>query len=190
MSSLSAELAVAEIIIRNAKRFTGLYETVSNAEWDDPTTPGIDARARELRAALIASGLRPGDAYCMTFAKAIWSISYAEAAAPVALIAKIRTLLSPSVMNSFTACRAQGLITTRPVPGAIFFMRKGDSWSGHAGIVTAVGATSFSTAEGNTSPRPNTPEADREGDGVFEKERSLRISRTAGLWLCGFLNPL
>lgn len=181
---------ISERIIATALHFVNLVETKSNAEWDDPSTPGVDSRARELRAALIAAGFSQGQPYCMAFAEGVWRIAYAEASAPVAIQARIKSLLCPHVMTSFRACRTAGLISTTPIAGAIGFMQKGASDSGHAFIVRAVADGYLRTIEGNTSPAPGSAAADREGDGVFEKQRRFSLSRTSGLWIRGFLNPL
>jgi hypothetical protein len=190
-SGTAANLDIGDRIVAVAIRYLNLVETQSNAQWDDPKTPGVDARALQIRAALIASGHTDGAPYCAAFVEAIWRLAYAEAGARATTIARLTSLLCPSVMTSFMNWKREGLITQTPVKGAIFFMQKGESWTGHAGIVRAVKDGYIETIEGNTSPMAGTPEADRNGDGIYAKQRRLQFTmNTSGLWLRGFLNPI
>jgi hypothetical protein len=182
-------MSINEQIIAAARHFVGLIETKSNAEWDDPATPGIDARARELRAVLISTGWQPGWAYCAAFVEGIWTMVYA-AARPEKLL-QVKRLLTASVMQSYENCQSAGLISRVPVPGAIMFMQNGKSWTGHAGIVVKTDGQRVINVEGNTSASAGSVNADREGDGVFdEKQRRIDFTPRPGLWLRGFLNPI
>lgn len=182
-------MTINELIISKAHQFVGLVETRSNAEWDDPLTPGIDASARLLRATLSAAGWQPGWAYCAAFVEGVWSLAYAEIGS--SQLIKVKNLLTPSVMQSFEHCQAAGLISRIPVPGAIMFMQNGKSWTGHSGIVEKTDGERIWNIEANTSPSPLSTAADREGQGVFDrKQRRIDFSPKPGLWLRGFLNPL
>lgn len=182
-------MTINERIIADARQFANLIETKSNAEWDDPATPGIDARARLLRATLIATGWQPGWAYCAAFVEGIWSLAYAEVGS--AQLVRVKRLLTASVMQSLANCQKENLIARSPVPGAIFFMQNGKSWTGHAGIVTKADDQRFWSVEANTSPAPGSVQAEREGDGIFDgKQHRIDFSPKPGLWLRGFLNPL
>lgn len=176
----------ADQIIACAARFAGLHETIANRKWDAPDTPGTDPESQELAAMMQACGWQPGWPYCAAFVEAVWREVYKDAPKPLRdLIAR---RLTPSVMQSFNNWR--GEVSRIPRPGAIFFMQNGGGSTGHAGIVVRAGANSIATIEANTSPAPNTPEADREGDGIFRKTRRLDFTqRSSGLWLRGFLNP-
>lgn len=55
-----------------------------------------------------------------------------------------------------------------PTAGDMVIYRLGDSTRGHAEIITAVNARTYSTIGGNTS---DSAEIEREGEGVFQKER-------------------
>lgn len=175
-------------IIQVAERWVNLHEVAANAAWDDLSTPGEDQRALDLRDAMRASGWQEGWSYCAALVEAVWRTAYVELGAPIELLLEISRKLTPSVMQSFR--NWEGSISLEPEPGAIFFMQLGSGWQGHAGIVVRRGIGKVATIEGNTSPDPATPEADREGDGVFRRVRTLDFKPRPGLWMRGFLNPL
>ena len=175
-------------IIRIATRFVNLYETDSNAAWDDPGTVGSDPQATELRRLMEQCGWHAGWAYCAAFCEAVWRTAYTDLQAPTPIIQEIAAKLTPSVMQSFHHWGSR--VTRVPLPGSVFFMQLGATGNGHAGIVVKATETRFATIEGNTSPDPNDAEADREGDGVFKRTRSLDFTQRSGLWLRGFLNPI
>lgn len=175
-------------IIAVASRFVGLHETKANAEWDNPATVGKDQAAQDLRTELKASGWMLGWPYCAAFVEACWRLAYVDLAAPEALQSRIGARLTPSVMQSFNNWKGETSLVAQP--GAIFFMQMGQGATGHAGIVVQSSKDQFSTIEGNTSPQAGSPDADREGDGVFKKIRRLDFTPKAGLWLRGFLNPI
>jgi hypothetical protein len=163
-----------------AEHFAGLQESIANAVWDDPATPGADPRAADLREVLIEVGWKPGWPYCMSFAEGVWRLAGAKSA--------VLALLTPHVMTSFRNCKRW--VSPTPVVGAIGFMQKGKSADGHAFLVTKVGPDLLSTVEGNTSPAAGTPEADREGDGVYKKSRRRKNTTPHdGLWIRGYLHP-
>ena len=74
----------------------------------------------------------------------------------------------------------------KPMPGSVVIWQHGNTASGHTGIVTGVKLTPefFTTVEGNTGPGAGVI---REGDGVFEKTRSVKGSDK--MKVLGFLNP-
>jgi hypothetical protein len=186
-------MKISDRIIQIAEEFEGLVEIISNSEWDDLKTRGPDPRSIAFESMLKRAGHNDGWAYCMSFCEGCWVEAYKELSAKPQTIARIRTILSPSVMNSYTAAREAGLITKAPKPGAILFMQSGSKWTGHAGIVTDVEPTGFiRTIEANTSP---TDANERDGGtgtgGVWRKRRALTFTqRSSGLWLRGFLNPI
>jgi len=179
---------VGEEIISRAEDFTELYEVKANAEWAHPVLGGAYDEARRLRLLMEHAGWHVGWPYCAAFVEAMWRATYAWFGAPAALLAKISARLTPSVMQSFS--NWAGEITRVPQPGAIVFMQLGDGWRGHAGLVAEVGFYHVATIEGNTSPDPDNPDADRDGDGIFRRVRALRFTPSSGLWLRGFLNPI
>jgi len=175
-------------IIELASQFAGLTEVRQNAAWDDLATKGVDERAKKLRAILEAAGHEDGWAYCMSFCRAIWLAAYkGEKQEP-----QIKKLLTPSVMTSWGNVQGGCLAAKTPKVGSIFFMRKNKTWTGHAGIVAEVlGGGKMRTVEGNTSPQTGSVEADRNGDGVYFRERSSTVQGDVvhGLYLVGFLHP-
>jgi len=187
-SPIDLRMQPGEKIVEVATRWVNLHEVASNAQWDDLGTPGSDRRAKDLLDAMLASGWQRGWAYCIAFAEAVWRTAYVELGAPASIITEIGKKLTPSVMSSYTNWQDQ--ISHDPEPGAIGFLQKGQSWHGHAVIVVQRVVDRMATIEGNTSPDPATPEADREGDGVFKRVRKMSFEPSKGLWLRGFLNPL
>lgn len=184
----SKEQAGAEIL-RVASDFLNLKETANNAAWDNPDTAGQDAAGTELRRLLETTGWQAGWPYCMAFCKAIYMQAYRNLGAPPEVLRLIAQRFTPSVMISYKNIGAFAQNKT-PIAGSIFFMQKGDTGTGHAGLVVLPGQVNFSTIEGNTSPSPGSAQADREGDGVYKKVRSLDFTKKPGLWLRGFLNPM
>jgi hypothetical protein len=70
-------------------------------------------------------------------------------------------------------------------------MQKGTTATGHAGIVVGCDGKSLATLEANTSPgKAISAEADRNGDGVYKKIRTLDFTKSSGLHLLGFLHPI
>lgn len=184
----SKEQAGAEIL-RVASEFLNLKETANNAAWDNPDTAGLDAAGLALRRMLETTGWQAGWPYCMAFCKAVYMEAYKNLGAPPEVLRLIAQRFTPSVMISYKNIGpfAQQKV---PIAGSIFFMQKGEGGTGHAGLVVLPGQVNFSTIEGNTSPSPGSAQADREGDGVYKKVRSLDFTKKSGLWLRGFLNPM
>ncbi|MBC7896456.1 MAG: CHAP domain-containing protein, partial [Cytophagaceae bacterium] len=182
------EQAGAEIL-RVASEFLNLKETANNAAWDNPDTAGQDAAGVALRRMLESVGWQAGWPYCMAFCKAVYMEAYKNLGAPPEVLRLIAQRFTASVMISFKNAGAFAQ-KKAPIAGSIFFMQKGDGGTGHAGLVVLPGQVNFSTIEGNTSPSPSSAQADREGDGVYKKVRSLDFTKKTGLWLRGFLNPM
>lgn len=180
---------VGNKIVETAAHFVNLYETRQNAVWDNPDTAGEDPEGDALRRMMEACGWQAGWPYCAAFCEAMWHTVYQELGAPEPLRKEIAQKLTPSVMKSFNNW-GEERTTHTPLRGAIFFMQKGDSGYGHAGIVVKSTGSVISTIEGNTMPDPTDAAMDREGDGVFRRTRSLDFTRKSGLWLRGFLNPI
>jgi hypothetical protein len=185
-------MKIQDRIVAVAEEFEGLVEIKSNTDWDDLSTKGKDPHAETFKSMLKRAGHNDGWPYCMSFCEGIWVTAYSDAKASAKVIAKIRELLSPSVMNSYQKCRESGLISREPHRGAIGFMQKGKTWQGHAFLVSDVDAGWIRTIEANTSPGPDQNE--RDGGiglgGVWRKKRSTSFVEKSGLWLRGFINPI
>lgn len=174
-------------ILAVGQKFVGLHETRSNAVWSDK------ALSAELVKMMVAEGWAPGLPYCCVFASAIWLQAYAELGAPNSLIKELKKAFTPSVLTSYNNIKVNHKVINLPSPGSMFFMQLGSKWSGHAGLVHSytAGTGKFGTLEGNTSAGRSDPNRDRNGDGIYIKERTLSFKKTAKtLNLLGFLQPL
>lgn len=173
----TAGIAVLEV----ASQFLDLREIENNTRWD------IVATSDTLVPLLEATGWKLGWPYCMAFVEAVWG----EAAKRVAPDAEplLRQKFSPHVLTSYRNVK-RAVHTRHPEPGAVFFMQKGQSANGHAGIVIMASRTRMVTIEANTSPGVVTGAADREGDGIYLKLRPIDFTPHATkLHLLGFLDP-
>lgn len=180
---------ISKEIIEVGSHFVNLFETKDNAEWRFIVDPRKGKSESELLVSeLKKSGWQSGWPYCMAFCETVWRLAYTNANAPTDILNDIAKKLNPSVMSSFN--NVEDLISKTPVPGSIFFMQKGTSGNGHAGIVVASDGTSIATLEANTSPgKAISAEADRNGDGIYKKIRTLDFKKSSGLHLVGFLHP-
>mgnify|MGYP001618733127 CR=1 FL=1 len=185
---LAVKPDIGEKIVEVAMRYLELYETKSNAEWDNPYTEEHDLAADQLKRGLIESGWKESWPYCASFCEMVWRLAYREAQAPIALIEQVTVNLTPSVMKSFGNWNDS--ITRDPERGAIAFWQRGNGPYGHAGIVTLPGSLAFSSIEANTSADANADDhAQREGQGIFRRRRMLDFRYRDGLHLIGFLPP-
>lgn len=176
-SQLDAGIAV----LRVAQRYLDMSEVQSNATW---SRPGDSAEIRKL---LLETGWQPGWPYCAAFVEVCW----AEAAKEIApeAVRFVRNLFTPSVMQTYRNVE-KWITKTRPAPGSVFFMQKGTSALGHAGVVTLSGYRTFGSVEGNTSPGVVDDAKDREGDGFYLKLRRIDFTpHPTKLHLLGFLAP-
>lgn len=174
--------ALGNEIIKVATRYIGLYETVANSVWSDKQ------KSDELNKMMKEAGWQKGWPYCASFVEGIWRIAYTNLGASDALLKDVCGKLNPSSVQS--RHNFGKLITKTPLPGAIFFMQKGTTGLGHAGLVVSTDGGKFRTIEGNTSPQVTTGSADREGDGIFAKSRAMVFTPHSKLYLVGFLNPI
>ena len=179
---------VGRLIVKHASIFVGLFETKANKEWARLVN-GVQQEDNELEEVLKLVGWQPGWSYCAAFVEAVWRTAYKEVNAPKELQDLIASNLNPSVIKSYDNFKDR--ISQVPEPGSIFFMQKGFSGYGHAGIVVSSDGAKFATIEGNTSPGSGTAESERNGDGVYKRIRTLDFTKhTYNLHLIGFLNPI
>ncbi len=178
------------MVVEIASRYLNLTEVKSNQEWDLVSTPGKDWQAQEFKDGIISiGGHQDGWAYCMSSSKFWYIAALRQLQTPENIVQEYNKLLNVSVVKSYTNCLKAGKIVKPPSIGSIFFMQKGNSGFGHAGICTSEG-NPFSTIEANTSANPTSADQDREGQGIFTKKRKLNFSKTSGLYLLGFLPPI
>jgi hypothetical protein len=180
---------ISTLIIKIASKYLGLYETKENAEWN--ATADAVASPAQLESIMQAVGWKEGWPYCMAFCEAVWAEAYKAAGAPDSVKAYVKEKLTPSVMQSFNAVESR--VVKDPTPGSIFFMQKGFTGNGHAGIVVGYNPETkkIATIEANTSPNAATAEQDRNGDGIYKKIRTLDLKEHSyNLHLVGFLEPI
>ena len=129
-------------------------------------------------------GWQEGDQWCVYFAKLVW---YQKA--PEWLKPKIKKAISGSSQTTWETVSKDPAFTTSKTPkvGDMVIWQSYSNgkplWSGHAGIVTKVGISSFNTVEGNTTSEVNN----REGYTVAEKQRTFNYDANNGLRLKGFV---
>lgn len=161
-------------ILDLAITFAGLYEVKPNAVWSDRK------KSDQLLALLKPTGFQPGLPYCMFFAEAMWKATGQDV-----------TGISGHVMTTYSKLKKQ--IVSDPLPGAIFFMRHGNTSNGHAGLVVSYDKVNkiLTTIEGNTSASHALNVAqDRQGDGIYKKARRVSFQPNPNeMYFLGFLNP-
>lgn len=178
-------LDIGAKVISSAARFVGLTEVRSNTSWDLIVTAGKDAIAEEFHAELLRVGWQDGWPYCAAFCEVAWKMAYQGRPE----LPKVRTMLTPGVLQSFHNAAEQGWTSKEPKIGAIGIMRNGETEHGHAFLIRGWTSDKIATIEANTSPASGDPLRDREGDGVYMKERNFVFAPTTGLHLIGFIHP-
>lgn len=114
---------------------------------------------------LKAVGLGKGYAWCMAFVFWIFQKASTE------LKIKNPVPKTAGVLDCYAKAKKLGYQVTEPQEGDQFIMDFG-SGKGHTGLVTEVKDKSIYTVEGNTSADPTYAGEDRDGNGVFERNRS------------------
>lgn len=175
----------AQKLIAVATDFVGLTETENNARWDDPRTAWKDTDKEVwLRTWMRkVDGWTPGAPYCAAFVGSVVAATLHGYGVPMAKIETVWLgLWSAHCMTNVARLKARGILSTQPVPGALWLARHGSTQSGHAGLVTATNGRQMGTIEGNTNDAGG-----REGDGIFIKQ--LPVSGRGSLKTQGFLHP-
>lgn len=120
---------------------------------------------KEVEEYLASVGLGKGYAWCAAFV--FWCFEKAskdlKRANPVTKTA--------GVLNHWAKTKGEKL-TANPQEGDIFIMDFGKG-AGHTGLVSNVKGNRIYTVEGNTSADPTYTAEDREGNGVFERNRPM-----------------
>lgn len=172
-------------IVEALEPFVDLVEVRSNRAWDNP------ALTRELLDGMRADGWQDGWPYCMALQEFAVKRAYRQLGASQDVIDLIAAKFTPHVLTTW---RNLGRFATSKDPqrGALGFMRKGLTDSGHAVAVLLRGQRNVITIEGNTTDAMGgSAELQRNGDGIYSKGRRLRFDRTpTGLHFVGFANPL
>lgn len=122
----------------------------------------------EVETYLAAVGLGKGFAWCMAF------VFWAFQKAATELGVKNLVPKTAGVLDCYSKAKGAYLVTGDPEPGDQFIMDFG-SGKGHTGVVTEFKSDTKSvyTVEGNTSADPTYSGEDREGNGVFERNRKV-----------------
>lgn len=165
----------ANLLVAEAQRWVGICEQGNNAgQLIELFQKTVDGKAQQ-------------ESWCMSFVQFCLKNVDAQYGAVIGECTKDRHLLERSehcltVWNkSPVACRSD-----KPVIGAVVIWKHGDGPSGHTGIVTGLKMDPefFTTVEGNTGPGAGVV---REGDGIFEKTRSVKGS--GEMKILGWLLP-
>lgn len=185
----------AQRIIQQAEHFVGLQEVKANAAWDNFATPGPDPTALELEREMLASGWVHGWPYCAAFCEVVLRLAYTGLGASGPSLARLLNALTPGVLRTKQQLQRAGypvvLDASGAVPGAMHFMRLGNTTNGHAGIVVDRAGPRIRCIDGNTGPGAATGAQDRDGDGVWRRVRTLDTTRSPSrLYFVGFLLPM
>lgn len=171
--------------IQISKQMRQLMLVDEALRWEGVQEVGGNNRGQLVEIIQRASGLTPGDPWCLAF------IQYC-----LAHVDRVCRLIGsdPSFRKTPAGAHCQTFFNQSPmeirskvpVVGSVVVWRIRNSTSGHAGIVTSVGQDkqTFRTVEANTSPSPGV---NRDGDGIFRKSHSLKPF--ANYELMGFVLP-
>lgn len=166
-------------IAKQANSLVGVKEVGNNAGFANVTFENM----------MRSVGWKGGEAWCMYFAKAVYLKVLPQKAAI------INQALNGSTQQSFNNA-ASGkypgftVITSgKPRVGDIVIWQRGSNkGTGHAGIVTAVNSSSFTTVEGNTTVNQTFA---GEGDAVYKNQHPLaygqKTPQYSDLYLRGFI---
>lgn len=155
-----------------ARLDVGKKEKLSNSGFEDPI----------LEQEMKAVGWEPGWSWCACIQERwVWKAFPEEKE-------KVKGLFVPSAVNTFRNLVKAGykhsMIPT--VDALVYWQRMQDGkaqWQGHAGVVSkVVNDHEFYSVEGNTNTAGSS-----NGDGVYEKHRSVRKDVENGLKVIGFV---
>ncbi len=166
---------IADKIITIARSYIGQKETANNSGFADA------AFLKKMK----FHGWYPGAPWCCFFVKIVWFEAYAGNSAIQKLFMKYA---SGSTRETFFRFRTSKEFKVRdfPVLGAIVIFQHGSGTTGHAGVVTKIGDSTFLSVEGNTNASGG-----REGIEVAEQTRLLHKPFTKiGLNILGFIHPI
>jgi hypothetical protein len=120
----------------------------------------------EVEQFLKAVGLGAGYAWCMAF------VFWAFLKSSLELVMGNPVPKTAGVMDCYAKAKKKYLVVGEPKRGDQFIMDFGKG-TGHTGIVTSAKNGRVYTIEGNTSADPTFAGEDREGNGVFERNRPV-----------------
>ncbi len=165
-----------EYIVQIARKYIGIRELKNNSGWSD----------KVFQQRMVDVGWKVGESYCVYWAELVWKEAYAL---HPKMLKRLDELFSGSATrthkNFSLATNEFKIHPTIPVPGALALWRFGNTWMGHAGIVTGPTRPRFNTVEANTNASGG-----REGVEIAAKTRLIgQPLRAKGLNLLGFVYP-
>lgn len=159
-----ALLAILTIVATASARSEPAHVEVARS-FIGTTEHGGNNRGKEVKMFLASVGLDQGYAWCAAFVS--YCLSEADVLYPTKRTAGARSFISKK------SIKASDVLTgkVKVEPGWLVIWQKGNSWSGHIGIVTEWGKRHGKGIEGNT----NCGKGSRsDGDGVCEKPESIQ----------------
>lgn len=137
---------------------------------------------QQLEKDMRAVGWAPGWSWCACIVeKWIWKAFPNR-------IQELKGIFVPSAVQTFKNLKQAGYsVSMIPTVGSIVFwqhMSGGKAeWTGHTGVVVeATNSTTFKSVEGNTNANGS-----RNGDGVYLKDRTVKLDVQDGLKVIGFV---
>lgn len=162
------------------------FASASIGQKEKPGNSGFVNAAFEKQ--MISVGFDAGEAWCCLFAELCWSQAHQK---NPARLAQISAMFTDSALATWNRAKLDKNFKTglEPRAGAVAIWQHGQSWTGHAGIVTAYDPRAnkdfFLTIEGNTNAAGG-----REGVEVAAKKRQLTFAvKPNQLNLKGFIYP-
>lgn len=124
---------------------------------------------------------QPPEPYCIAAALAVWNIILRKHNMEIPFHP------SKSTQTCYDNAKLKGFIGDSPSVGDIVIYRKGDTWQGHAGIVTKVMDDRICTTEFNTSS--NHAGNQRDGEGCYPRTRLFKDFQKSSnhLWIRGYI---
>ena len=170
------------LIVKIARSFIGQTEIIPNAGFHDPVFEKL----------IRSTGWTPPEPWCAAFAKAVMETAFKQLdPLSIDLIIKYYSLSAVTTYNNAKASKELH-VTQVPDIGYTIIFQEGHTALGHAGIVTAITPTGFTSVEGNTTDpaHPIQGMNPREGYIVAEKPHILnKPFDPNGLNVLGFISP-
>jgi hypothetical protein len=162
---------IAEI----AAQYIGISEIPQNQGWND----------KEFERKMLAIGWQKDWAYCALFAK-LCTFEYLSQFDSTK-IDGLRPLFSPMAVITYYRFKNAGYISQIPSKNCLVVWQHYENGiaqeTGHMGILKKLEYPDLITIDGNTNLAGS-----REGDGFFEKRRTIKENVITGLKFLGFIN--
>lgn len=170
-------------VIDFARSLVGIKEVPGNKGWYSKLRPEL---AEWFEKKMKEVGWKYTQPWCAYTGELVWSVIYDPIDEYQEMIDRLCSGSATKTLNQF---EEDGWPTgTVPVPGSLVVwcnMKNGrEHWSGHLGVCTSFNDSGFTAVEGNTNAAGS-----REGDGIYEKDRTYSFTAKKGLRLKGFIYP-